>query len=193
MTEADEILDLHRKLAAETLRADLGWQRYEVANSDRNELRARMASEDGHFYDIDSIVIKHYDADGKEDNYFDENEALACLLVANVVFCNQRKYVELDGTTEKSTTVIFMSCNDVFAWGCADGDTLLNDEIKPLFMMWHADKVYGPMRWICIKRDEKPQSPIVKDMKKAGVWDDVMEALPDNSYDAYMRARKVTP
>lgn len=193
MSEADEISDLHHKLAAETLRADLGWQRYEVANSDRNELRARMASEDGHFYDIDSIVIKHNDADGKEDNYFDENEALACLLVAQVAFCNQRKYVCLDGTSEKSTTVIFMSCNDVFAWGCADGEDLINDDIEPLFKMWHADKQYGYVRWVCIKRNEKPQAPFVKGMKTAGAWDEVMEALPDNTYDAYLRARKAAP
>jgi DNA-binding transcriptional regulator YdaS (Cro superfamily) len=39
----DEILALHRQLAAETLRADQGWQRYESANADRNALRAEIA------------------------------------------------------------------------------------------------------------------------------------------------------
>lgn len=38
-----EVLALHRKLAAETLRADQGWQRYEEANQDRNSLRAERA------------------------------------------------------------------------------------------------------------------------------------------------------
>lgn len=37
-----EHLATHRKLAAETLRADQGWQRYEEANADRNQLRAAM-------------------------------------------------------------------------------------------------------------------------------------------------------
>lgn len=38
-----EHLATHRKLAAETLRADQGWQRYEEANADRNALRAARA------------------------------------------------------------------------------------------------------------------------------------------------------
>ncbi|GGX99018.1 hypothetical protein GJV26_15925 [Massilia dura] len=39
-----EVLELHRRLAAEKLRADQGWQRYEAANADRNSLRASMAT-----------------------------------------------------------------------------------------------------------------------------------------------------
>ncbi len=56
-------------------------------------------------------------------------------------------------------------------------------------MMWHADKVWGPTRWVCIKRDEQPQGPIVRDMKKAGAWDAVMEALPLNYVDARTKER----
>lgn len=37
--QQSEHLSTHRKLAAETLRADQGWQRYEEANADRNQLR----------------------------------------------------------------------------------------------------------------------------------------------------------
>jgi hypothetical protein len=40
----EEILALHRRLAAETLRADQGWDRYENANKDRNYLRSRIAA-----------------------------------------------------------------------------------------------------------------------------------------------------
>lgn len=36
----DEIHRLHRRLASETLRADQGWDRWAVANKDRNDLRA---------------------------------------------------------------------------------------------------------------------------------------------------------
>lgn len=35
----EEVSALHRQLAAEKLRADQGWQRYESANADRNSLR----------------------------------------------------------------------------------------------------------------------------------------------------------
>src|SRR5471030_82481 len=40
----EEVLRLHRELAAEKLRADQGWARYESANADRNALRAEKAS-----------------------------------------------------------------------------------------------------------------------------------------------------
>lgn len=38
-TKKTEHMATHRKLAAETLRADQGWKRYEEANADRNQLR----------------------------------------------------------------------------------------------------------------------------------------------------------
>ncbi len=67
-------------------------------------------------YDIDEIRGQFTVADGSVHNWFDENEALGHLLLDEVLFCNQRKYVELDGTATQSTTVIFMLCNDVFMW-----------------------------------------------------------------------------
>lgn len=152
----------------------------------------RAIVEHGPIYNLENICFPYTGADGSQCEGFDENAALGCLLLGDVVFCNERKYVEIDGTAERSTTVIFANCNDVFVWAYADGEELLNDDIKPLFLAWHADKIFGPTRWVCIKRQEKPQSPIVKDMKKAGVWDDVMEALPDNTMDAYYK-NKATP
>jgi hypothetical protein len=43
VSEADEVLALHRKLAGETLRANQGWERAEAKASECNELRERMA------------------------------------------------------------------------------------------------------------------------------------------------------
>ena len=42
--QAREVLKLHRDLAAEKLRADQGWHRYEAANSRKNELEAERAN-----------------------------------------------------------------------------------------------------------------------------------------------------
>jgi hypothetical protein len=136
-------------------------------------------------YNLEEIHHVFTDTAGVEHVFFDEDVALAYLLLDGVVFCNQRKYLNIDGTTAGYVTVIFMNCNDVFIWACADGEALINDDIKPLFLAWHTDKHYGPLRWVCIKRQEKPQSPLVRDMKAAGFWDDVMEALPENTFDSY--------
>lgn len=42
--QEQEVLKLHRDLAAEKLRADQGWHRYEAANSRKNELEAERAN-----------------------------------------------------------------------------------------------------------------------------------------------------
>jgi hypothetical protein len=136
-------------------------------------------------YDIEEIRGTYKSADGTEIPWFDENAALGHLLLDEILFCNQCKYVEIDGTATQFTTVIFMLCNDVFMWGCADGEPLLNDDIEPLFMMWHENKKWGPTRWVCIKRNEQPQGPIVRDMKIDGAWDAVMDALPANIVDVF--------
>lgn len=141
-------------------------------------------------YDIGDVCGTYPDGQGGGDRtWFDGSMAAGILLMNSVLFVNQRKYVEIDGTIAGSTTVIFAICNDVFMWGCADAEAILNDELKPLFMMWHENNTWGPVRWICIKRNEKPQGPIVRDMKAAGVWDDVLEALPENYVDAAARAK----
>lgn len=41
--QEQEVLKLHRDLAAEKLRADQGWHRYESANSRKNELESEYA------------------------------------------------------------------------------------------------------------------------------------------------------
>lgn len=43
-SQEQEILKLHRDLAAEKLRADQGWHRYEAANLRKNELEAERAN-----------------------------------------------------------------------------------------------------------------------------------------------------
>lgn len=42
--QKEDVLKLHRDLAAEKLRADQGWHRYEAANSRKNELEAERAN-----------------------------------------------------------------------------------------------------------------------------------------------------
>jgi hypothetical protein len=78
-------------------------------------------------------------------------------------------------------------CNDIFAWGCADAEYIDDEEFDNLYAMWYNDMEWGGARWCCIKRNEKPQLPVVKLMKEAGSWDDVLEALPENQYDAAIR------
>lgn len=108
-----------------------------------------------------------------------ENMALARLLIDDIVFVN-----ELSG----ETTVIFVIANDIFAWGCSDAESLLNDEIPDLYKMHMANKEWGAAKWCCLKRKQKPQPRVEKAMRDSGAWDDAMEALPANTMDAEISA-----
>lgn len=133
-----------------------------------------------------------YTIDGKE--YCREEQCLAQLLLDEVLFCNERELVErpwkvVDGkllNDEKDqtievtdpTTVLFVICNDLFYWGTADAESLPNSEIGRLYKMHMANKKYGSDKWCCLRRNLRPQVPVVEMMKKDGFWDAELEALP---------------
>ena len=125
---------------------------------------------EGPFFEIDGV------------EYCDEEMALAALLKADILFANSRKYLEIDSTIVcNETIVLFVNCNDVFAWACGDAESLTMAEVPTLYRAWKADQYWGVLKWCCQKRNLKPQKSIVDDMKKVGKWDAEMEALRDNS------------
>ena len=153
---------------------------------------------------IEDLLDRYKDPDdGSERVFFDEARALAMLLVENVCFINTRAYVEITWPGDKETDrpkirddtiVVFMNCNDVFAWACADaesistaGDEVEDNELYDLTRLHLEHRTWGSTKWICLKRNEKPQRPMADAMRKAGYWDEEMEALPDNNYDRLMR------
>lgn len=132
-----------------------------------------------------------YTFDGEE--HCREEQCLAQLLIDDVLFCNERATVEhaykiVDGklynddtkptSAGTSTTILYVNCNDLFYWACADAEPLPNKEIGRLYKMHMADKKYGSSKWCCFRRNLRPQVPIVEMMKKDGAWDEAMELLP---------------
>ncbi len=79
-------------------------------------------------------------------------------------------------------TELLVGCNDIFAWGVADCEKLPIYELEDLYKMYKLDIKWGVVKWCCIHRKSKPQEPIVTDMKKDNVWNEIMESLPDNIY-----------
>ncbi len=118
---------------------------------------------------------------------FYEEGAIAELLDDDVLFANSRKYLCTDGSTRPDTMVLFVNCNDVFAWACCDAEEVAMRELRALYTAWTANRTWGPARWCCIKRNQKPQRPVEQAMREAGAWDDVMDALPENEYDRRCR------
>lgn len=127
----------------------------------------------------------------KDDPWeIDEEQAIAWLLKNEYVFVNCRSYCHFEWKDKPDgrTTVIYVNTNDFFAWGCADAEDLPEEEILPLYEMIR-DKggFWGVVRWACLLNNEKPQGPVARDMEKAGYWDEEMEKLPENKYDAACR------
>jgi hypothetical protein len=116
-----------------------------------------------------------FSVDGKE--YCDETLALAALLLADhiLVFKNEDK-----------TLSLHVNCSDLFAWACADSEPLLFDDLPILYKL--RNEKWGISKWCCKKRNEKPQKPIEDEMKLEGVWDEEMEALPENTMDSEVKA-----
>lgn len=103
-----------------------------------------------------------YEHNGEVRQYFEIEAALAELLAAEVIFWNECLYV---------------LCNDLFAWGCADGEPIKgSDEIEAVWRAWKSGS-WGVERWCCLRRQMRPQYVIEQSMKKAGVWDETLEAL----------------
>lgn len=129
--------------------------------------------------------------DGKEQ--CDVEAALAVLLREDVLFANAMRYWapewEADqdnpgrlkdsgrGELAGPTIVLFVNCNDVFAWGCADAEPLPYNEVGNLYRAW-AFGPWGVAKWCCLRRKIRPQERVEALMRQAGVWDDAMEALP---------------
>lgn len=88
---------------------------------------------------------------------------------------------KLDVQFHKEKMHMYVNCNDVFAWGCADAEDISLDELKRYQQL--SKTKWGDVKWVCIKRNEKPQYPMIWDMHKDGEWDEQMEALPDNYYN----------
>lgn len=115
-------------------------------------------------------------SNGKE--HCDEDNALAVLLADGVLFCNERHLVWDGQATTESTTVLYVGCNDLFYWGTGDAECLPNSEIGKLYKMHKENPKWGSTKWCCLRRNLRPQAPVVKAMKKAGYWDAEMETLP---------------
>ena len=131
---------------------------------------------DGHYSDCEwalkhrprktKIITREYwfDIDGvKVPN---EEAMLSKLLDDNTLFCNSRKYVDLDGKTiMEETIVIFLNCNDVFA-GCADAESITLKELPELFKLIEDNEECGVIQWVCIKRNQYPQQRMIDYLKK---------------------------
>lgn len=94
---------------------------------------------------------------------------------------------------DKETVDVYFLTSDLFAWGYANWDKIEDDEmLKILYSTWQRQGIEGMLAWWCKHEKEKPQWPVEELWRKSGVWDEELEALPDNKYDAKVRWKTQT-
>lgn len=113
---------------------------------------------------------------------FEPTLALAHLLINEVVFINRLHWRDDVPEDVKQNITVFVNCNDVFAWGCADSEDLPLHELENLYRMWLKDPAWGSAVWCMQKRSWMPQKPVEKRIRAAGIWDlDRMNLEPNGT------------
>lgn len=131
-------------------------------------------------------TYKHHRT-GETVEVFREEEALAAMLLNEVVFLNTPWYREDLSEEDKSYARFLVVCNDIFAWGCADAEPLPHDEVQNLWRMWRKDPAWGAEVWCIQRRKEMPQPPVEKLLRAAG-YDLNAMGLKTNETDAKVAA-----
>ena len=112
----------------------------------------------------------------------DSEMALAHLLANDVVFTNSRPYwCAWRKKMQPSTTVIFVHCGDLFAWGDSDGEEMPSHEIETVYRAFDEHGTKGVERWCCLRRGMRPQARVEGEWRESGFWDAALEALPETT------------
>lgn len=107
----------------------------------------------------------------EKEMVFETEGALAHLLLNEVICLNSHWWEKEWPEAARKRTSLNVNCNDVFAWGCADAESIDFDEIETLYRMWTKDPSWGPAVWCLIKRNEMPQKPVEDRIRAGGIWD----------------------
>jgi hypothetical protein len=135
----------------------------------------------------DNDVEWLYETNDKKENVFERDQALALMLINNVIFTNSHWYEDDWPQRAKDSIGVVVDCSDVFAWGCADGQDLPFDEIENLYRMWRKGPRWGPAVWCMIQRNQMPQPPVEDAIRKEGIWQLDQFNLGKNTMDAEVK------
>lgn len=118
-----------------------------------------------------------------DDDEIMEEYALAVLLANDVISVNSYWWKKHWPDECRKLPGLFVNCNDVFAWGAADGEDCYYSDIANIFEFWEKDPEFGPIVWCCIRRHEEPQLPMREKIEAGGLWNFKHLNLAHNKYD----------
>lgn len=108
---------------------------------------------------------------GETKHEYDEGEILAFLLTTGVIFPNTLTLENVDEDEKLSNYArrsigLYVNCNDLFFWGCAESIQLTYFDIKDVYDHYISSELDI---WCCKQRNLMPQKPIADSMRKAGI------------------------
>jgi hypothetical protein len=109
-----------------------------------------------------------------------DKEILICSCSLSL-YCQDEKFPGIPA--ELNTIILMVDCSDVFVWGCQDAECVSLSDLPTLFKMYEENPKCGDVQWVCLKRNEKPQNPMVDWLKENNSWTEELENLPNNRYD----------
>lgn len=125
--------------------------------------------------------------DGRQEEIFEEERALAALLMSESVFLNDHWWAKEWPEEARNLTSINANCNDIFMWGCADAEEIPYRELRSVYDHWVKDPREGVSVWCMKQRKQMPQRPVDKAIRAAAIWDlDAIQkefGLRANHYD----------
>lgn len=75
-----------------------------------------------------------------------------------------------------SATTIWINCNDLWALATADAERLDWCDIESFYQASCDPRPFALTKWICARFSRRPMPEIIRDMKAAGVWEEVGDA-----------------
>jgi hypothetical protein len=101
-----------------------------------------------------AIEYLYEDDSGDTQSSFDNEKALAAMLLAEVVFINSNWWEDDWPEDARKSIAICVNTNDVFAWGCADAETITHHEIETVYRYFVKDQSWGTAVWAMIHNKE---------------------------------------
>ena len=106
-----------------------------------------------------------------EDGDFNVEYALATLLYNDVLILNSSWWEKDWPERAKEQTSIAVFCSDVFAYCCADAETISYRDIQSVYDHWVKHPIWGPIVFCIKKRKMKPVQSVYDKIQKLGIWD----------------------
>lgn len=119
----------------------------------------------------DRILWSIQTRNGSSEEVFEEELALATLLLSGQVHLNEHWWEDSWPEAAKATFNISVNCNDVFAWGCSDSESMRYSDLREVYDHYAKDPEFGLAIWCMKKRKELPQQPVAKIIAEKGLWD----------------------